>query len=94
MFELNITKKDLDKFTYLGNYKVDLPKELISSWPRTVHINTNKEKDFISSLIDSYCRLNLRKSIFFTEEGIKKYKKMGEFVKYVSNTKPKEFKRD
>lgn len=60
---------------YLGNYKVDLPKELIPSWPRTVHINTNKEKDFISSLIDSYCRFNLRKSIFFTEEGIEKYKK-------------------
>lgn len=94
IFELNITKKDLDKFTYLGNYKVDLPKELIPSWPGTIYINTNKEKDFISSLIDSYCRFNLRKSIFFTEEGIEKYKKMGEFVKYVSNTKPKEFKRD
>ena len=63
---------------------------MITSWPRTIHINTNKEKDFISSLIDSYCRFNLRKSIFFTEEGIEKYKKMGEFVKYVSNTKPKE----
>ena len=25
---------------------------------------------------------------------LEKYKKMGEFVKYVSNTKPKEFKRD
>ena len=53
IFELNITKKDLDKFTYLGNYKVDLPKELIPSWPRTIHINKDKEKDFISSLINS-----------------------------------------
>ena len=94
LFELNITKKDLDKFVSIGNYKVDLPKEVIPSWPRTIHINKEKEKDFISSLIENYCRFNLRKSIFFTEEGIEKYKKMGEFVKYVSNNKPKEFKRD
>lgn len=94
LFELNITKKDLDKFVSIGNYKVDLPKEVIPSWPRTIHINKEKEKDFISSLIENYCRFNLRKSIFSLKKEIEKYKKMGEFVKYVSNNKPKEFKRD
>ena len=34
------------------------------------------------------------KVFFSLKKGIEKYKKMGEFVKYVSNTKPKEFKRD
>ena len=42
-------------------------------------------------LIDNF---NLRKSIFFTEEGIEKYKKLGKLIKDISNTKPKEFKRD
>lgn len=79
---------------FIGNYKVDLPKELIPSWPRTIDINKDKEKDFISSLIDSYCRFNLRKSNFFTEEGIEKYKKMGKLIKDISNNEPKEFKRD
>lgn len=64
IFELNITKKDLDKFIYLGNYKVDLPKELIPSWPALTFIHIEKSRDFISKLIDNYCWFNLRKSIF------------------------------
>ena len=67
---------------------------MIPTWPGTIDINKDKEKEFISSLIDSYCRFNLRKSIFFTEEGIEKYKKLGKLIKDISNTKPKEFKRD
>lgn len=94
IFELNITKKDLDKFIYLGNYKVDLPKELIPSWPALTFIHIEKSRDFISKLIDNYCWFNLRKSIFFTEEGIEKYKKMGKLIKDISNNEPKEFKRD
>lgn len=94
IFELNITKKDLDKFIYLGNYKVDLPKELIPSLPYLIFIHIEKSRDFISKLIDNYCWFNLRKSIFFTEEGIEKYKKMGKLIKDISNNEPKEFKRD
>lgn len=94
IFELNITKKDLDKFIYLGNYKVDLPKELIPSWPALTFIHIEKSRDFIPKLIDNYCWFNLRKSIFFTEEGIEKYKKMGKLIKDISNNEPKEFKRD
>ena len=94
IFELNITKKDLDKFIYLGNYKVDLPKELIPSWPALTFIHIEKSRDFISELTDNYCWFNLRKSIFFTEEGIEKYKKLGKLIKDISNNEPKEFKRD
>lgn len=94
IFELNITKKDLDKFIYLGNYKVDLPKELMPSLPTLTFIHIEKSRDFISELIDNYCWFNLRKSIFFTEEGIEKYKKLGKLIKDISNNEPKEFKRD
>ena len=55
IFELNITKKNLDKFIYLGNYKVNLPKELISSLPDLTFIHIEKSRDFISKLIDNYC---------------------------------------
>ena len=71
-----------------GAYGLALASKLAGNGHKVVMWteNKDKEKDFISSLIDSYCRFNLRKSIFFTEEGIEKYKKMGEFVKYVSNS--------
>ena len=78
----------------LSDFNYDLPKELIPSWPALTFIHIEKSRDFISELIDNYCWFNLRKSIFFTEEGIEKYKKMGKLIKDISNNEPKEFKRD
>ena len=48
-----------------GAYGLALASKLAGNGHKVVMWteNKDKEKDFISSLIDSYCRFNLRKSI-------------------------------
>lgn len=64
---------DYDNFVYIGNYKIDPPKnefiprlcvELPGEWTKF---------DWVETLLNDYEDYNLRKSSHFTEEGAKRY---------------------